>query len=77
MYPRKVEKEQQVKMRKRGSWMAEGSKRERAGRLFLSHVEPESSAGMESEAAARATKPMQRMAQGKPTVFVRRSNIII
>ena len=45
--------------------------------FVASTLEPLSSAGMENSAAASATKPIARMAQGKPRVFKRRSNIMI
>lgn len=77
LYPRKVENEQHVKMRNKGSFRAVLSKSARRLRLLDSMEEPLRRAGMESSAAASATKPIARMAQGKPDDLVRRSNMMM
>lgn len=72
-----MEKEQQVNMRKSGSFRAVLSKSARRLRLEDSMEEPLRRAGIESNAATSATKPMARIAQGKPDDFVRRSNMMM
>lgn len=75
MYPRNVAKVHMVNMMKRRSFSADLSKRARRLRGRFRIEEPESRAGMERRAAARATKPIARMAQGKEAVRRRRLNI--
>jgi hypothetical protein len=75
MYPRKMANVHAVKLRKSLSWRADLSKSARALRGAASMLEPDRRAGMESRAAARATKPRERMAVGKPEDFVSLSNM--